>query len=121
MLIISGIKLLENKNIIYALPKLYGIGITKAQQICKELGFSSQTRIINLTEDERFSLIKKIKEEYIVEESLRDIIKNNIQHNISNGSLRGYRYRNKLPVRGQRTHTNAKNARKTILDLSKKV
>ena len=60
---------------------------------------------------------KKIKEEFRIEENLKDLVKGDIRRMISNGSVRGFRHRNKLPVRGQRTHTNAKTARRVILGM----
>lgn len=117
MLIIFGIKLIQNKKVIYALPQLYGIGITLAKQICRELNFAPELTIGKLTAEQQFEIAKKIKEEFRVEENLKEIIKNNIQRYIGNNSVRGYRHKNHLPVRGQRTHTNAKTVKKTNLNL----
>lgn len=120
MLIIFGIKLIKEKKIVYALPQLYGIGIALAKKICKELNFAPELTIKHLTSKQQFEIAKKIKEEFRVEENLKEIVKNNIQRYISSGSLRGYKHKNNLPVRGQRTHTNAKTAAKGLAILAKK-
>ena len=107
-----------NKKIIYALPILYGIGLTLSKRICRELNFAPELTIAKLTSQQKFEIAKKIKAEFRVEENLKELIKNNIQKYMSNGSLRGYRHKHHLPVRGQRTHTNAKTvkSRKTFLE-----
>ena len=69
-------------------------------------------KVSELTGNQQFMIAKKIKEEFRIEENLRDFVKGNIQHYVTNGSIRGFRHRNKLPVRGQRTHTNARTVRK---------
>lgn len=120
MLIIFGVKLVTNKKIIYALPQLYGIGLTLSKQICRELNFAPELTVAKLTSQQQFEIAKKIKAEFRVEENLKEAIKNNIQRVISNGSVRGYRHKNHLPVRGQRTHTNAKTVKRTNLKLINK-
>ena len=120
MLIIFGVKLLKEKKIVYALPQLYGIAIALAKKICKELNFAPELTIKQLTPKQQFEIAKKIKEEFRVEENLKEIVKNNIQRYILSGSVRGYRHKHHLPVRGQRTHTNAKTAAKGLSLLSKK-
>jgi small subunit ribosomal protein S13 len=114
MLIIFGVKLINEKKIVYALPQLYGIGISLAKKICNELNFAPELTIKQLTGKQQFEIAKKIKEEFRVEENLKEIVKNNIQRYILNGSVRGFRHKNNLPVRGQRTHTNARTAAKGI-------
>lgn len=118
MLVIFGVTLETEKKVIYALPKLYGIGTNSAKKICKELGFSPALKIQNLTEKQQFEISKKIKEEFRIESNLREEVKSNIQHYILNGSVRGFRHKNKLPVRGQRTHSNAKTQRRVAVSLS---
>lgn len=112
MLIIFGIKLKINKKIIYALPVLYGIGLSLSKQICKELNFAPELTIAELSSQQQFEIAKKIKAEFRVEENLKEFVKTNIQKYIINGSLRGYRHKHHLPVRGQRTHTNAKTVKR---------
>jgi len=118
MLVIFGINFLKNKKLVYALPKLYGIGLKTSQQICFELALTPNLRVKDLTENQEFKLSKKIKEEYRLEGNLREDIQKNIQHYISVNSVRGYRHRNSLPVRGQRTHTNARTVKRVKLTRS---
>jgi small subunit ribosomal protein S13 len=114
MLIIFGVKLNKDKKIVYALPQLYGIGIALAKKICNELSFAPELTIKQLTAKQQFEIAKKIKEEFRVEENLKEIVKNNVQRYIASGSVKGYRHKHNLPVRGQRTHTNAKTAAKGL-------
>ena len=120
MLIIFGVKLLEKKKIVYALPQIYGIGISLSKKICQELNFAPELTTQHLTGAQEFAIAKKIKEEFRVEENLKEIIRSNLKRYLSSGSVRGYRHKNKLPVRGQRTHTNAKTAAKGLILLNKK-
>jgi small subunit ribosomal protein S13 len=112
--IIFGIKLPAKKKIAYALPLLYGIGLFRGQQICRSLGLSPQLEIKDLTSAQKFAIAKKLKEEYIIEGNLEEEIKKDLQRVKQNGSRRGYRLRNGLPTRGQRTHSNGKTARRRI-------
>ncbi len=100
------------KKIDQALPLLYGVGKSSAKAICRELGLPPQLFIGELTEAQHFLIAKKIKESYIVEGNLEEQIKQDLQRYQTNGSQRGYRLRNGLPVRGQRTHSNGRTARK---------
>jgi small subunit ribosomal protein S13 len=118
MLIIFGVTLPKRKKIEYALSKLYGIGRNSAIRICKDLGFAPELKIEDLTEEQEFNILIKIKEEYRLENNLREEIKGNIQRYISNGSIRGFRHKNKLPVRGQRTKSNAKTPRRVVMGMS---
>jgi len=117
MLLIFGVTLPRDKKIKYALPKLYGIGRDSAVRIAKELGFAPELKIKDLTEEQQFKILTKVKEEYRLEGNLREEVKGNIQRYISNGSIRGYRHRNKLPVRGQRTQSNGKTPRRVIMGM----
>ena len=110
-------KLVKNKKLIYALTDLYGIGLLSSKIICANLGLSPVLKVKDLTEKQQFSLSKKIKEEVRIEENLKDLVKGDIQRMISNGSVRGFRHRNKLPVRGQRTHSNAKTVRRVVFGM----
>lgn len=118
MLLIFGVTLDKNKKVIYALPKLYGVGRSASVRICKELGFSLRLTIKQLTNEQQYSLSKKVKEEYRLEDSLREQIKSNVRRYMSNGSIRGFRHRNNLPVRGQRTQSNGKTPRRVIQGIS---
>jgi small subunit ribosomal protein S13 len=121
MLVIFGVTLPKDKKIKYALPLLYGIGPASANKICLELGFAPNLKVSDLTEEQQFEIAKKVKEEYRLESNLREEIKGNIQRYISNGSIRGFRHRNKLPVRGQRTQSNAKTPRRVIMGMALKI
>ena len=113
-LVIFGIILPVVKKVNIALIRLYGIGKTRANQICLDLGLTPQLTIKNLTELQQFAIAKKVKDNFIIEGNLEEQIKQDINHHQTNGSQRGYRLRNGLPVRGQRTHSNANTARKRL-------
>ena len=108
----------KEKKVEFALPMLFGIGKTSAVKICRELGLAPSLKIADLTEEQQFEIAKKVKEEYRLESNLREEIKGNIQRYISNGSIRGFRHRNRLPVRGQRTQSNAKTPRRVIMGIA---
>ena len=117
-MVIYGVSIPSNKLLTLALTKLYGIGNTTSKKICAELGLSPRIYVADLTGNQQYMLIRKIKETLRIESSLKDIVKGNIQSLIDNGSLRGFRHRNRLPVRGQRTHTNARTARRVIFGMA---
>lgn len=112
MLIIFGKIFREIRKVESELPLLIGIGKSRAQIICRELGFSPNLKVKDLSFEQQIELTKKIKTEYIVDIKLQDEIKTNIQRYINNGCYRGIRHKDKLPVRGQRTHSNAQTSRK---------
>ncbi len=113
-LVIFGVTLPREKKLVFALPSLYGIGIYQSRRICRDLGLAPQLTIGDLTERQQYLVAKKIKEEFVVEGNLEELIKQNILRYTNNGSRRGYRLRQGLPVRGQRTHSNGKTARRRI-------
>lgn len=105
---IAGVDLPRNKRIEAALPYIYGIGLSSSQNILKKTNISPDTRVKDLTEDE-ITLIKTALEEgYRVEGDLRREVSMNIKRLMEIGSYRGYRHRRGLPLRGQRTKTNAR-------------
>lgn len=110
--VIFGIKLPRKHKIPYALALLYGIGVARGKEICRSLGLPPHLEIKDLTSSQQFSIAKKLKEEFRVEGNLEEQIKKDIQRLQQNGSRRGYRLRNGLPTRGQRTHSNGKTARR---------
>ncbi len=120
MLLIFGVTLDKNKKVSYALPKLFGIGRPAAIKICNEIGLSPELKVKDLIAHQQFLLAKKVKEEYRFEDNLREEIKGNIRKYMTNGSIRGFRHRSHLPVRGQRTQSNAKTPRRVIQGLSSK-
>lgn len=113
---IAGIDL-PNKHADIALTYIYGIGRSSAAAICKEAGVDATKRMNDLTSDEVNKLRQIIENEYTVEGRLRTQVSLNIKRLMDIGSYRGLRHRKGLPVRGQRTRTNArtrKGKRKTV-------
>ncbi len=114
---IAGVDLPKNKRMEVALTYIYGIGRSASRKILQETGISFDTRSDNLTDDEVVKIRQVIDQGYKVEGDLRREIAMNIKRHIDIGSYRGLRHRKGLPVRGQRTHTNArtrKGPRKTV-------
>lgn len=114
---ISGVDLPRDKRIEYALTYVYGIGITSAKKIVAEAGIDPNTRSNDLTDDEIAKLKDIIDKGYTVEGDLRREVSLNVKRLIEIGCYRGRRHRAGLPVRGQRTKTNArtrKGPRKTM-------
>lgn len=105
---IAGVDLPRDKRIEIALTYIYGIGPTSAAKVLEATGISSDTRVRDLTEDESNRLREVIEREYVVEGDLRREVQMNIRRLIDIGSYRGLRHRRGLPVRGQRTRTNAR-------------
>ena len=119
---IAGVDLPKKKKIEYALPYIYGIGLTLSRKILKDTGIDPNKRVYELTEEEISLLNKEIANNYIVEGELRKIVQLNIKELMDLGCYRGLRHRRGLPVRGQRTKTNArtrKGKRKTVGSKSK--
>lgn len=112
-----GVDIPGRKKIEYALGYIYGIGLTRSKAIVAEAKIDPKKRADDLTPDELRSLIGIIQTQYRVEGDLRREVAQNIRRLISIGSYRGSRHRKGLPVRGQRTSTNArtrKGAKKTV-------
>ena len=105
---ISGINLPLNKQVFIALQYIYGIGDHYAEKICKDLNIDRSKRVNSLTEDEVLKIRELIDKDYTVEGDLRRDLSLNIKRLRDLGTYRGTRHRKKLPVRGQRTHTNEK-------------
>jgi small subunit ribosomal protein S13 len=105
---IAGVDLPDNKAILYALPHIYGIGQCTARRILIAAGIDPTRRAKDLTDDDVAAIRKEIDGGYKVEGELRAEISSNIKHYIEIGSYRGERHRRRLPVRGQRTRTNAR-------------
>ena len=104
---IAGVDLPRNKRIEYALPYLYGIGLSKAREILKDAGVPFDTRTDNITEDENARIRQRLDKEK-VEGDLRRENSMNIKRLMDLGCYRGLRHRRGLPVRGQRTRTNSR-------------
>ncbi|MGH7889495.1 MAG: 30S ribosomal protein S13 [Thermodesulfobacteriota bacterium] len=114
---IAGVDLPKDKRIEAALPYIYGIGASSAKKILAKTGINPDKRVKDLTEEEITKLRQIIESEYKVEGALRGEVAMNIKRLIDIGSYRGMRHRKGLPVRGQRTKTNArtrKGPRKTV-------
>ncbi len=105
---IAGIDLPREKRVEVGLTYIYGIGITSSRQILKETGINPDTRVKDLTDDEVNSIRKVIDEKFKVEGDLRREVALNIKRLTEIGCYRGLRHRRGLPVRGQRTKTNAR-------------
>lgn len=114
---IAGIDIPDNKPIRISLQYLYGIGPKHAETILKETGIDGQTRANKLTDDELTSIVNAIEANFVVEGALRRQVSQNIARLRDIRCYRGDRHRRGLPVRGQRTQTNArtrKGRRKTV-------
>ena len=114
---IAGIDLPRNKKVEYALPYIYGIGLYYSRKILKDTGIDPNKRVYELTEDEISTLNKEIQNNYLVEGELRKVVQLNIKELMDLGCYRGLRHRKSLPVRGQKTKTNArtrKGKKKTV-------
>ena len=114
---IASVDLPRDKRVEIALTYIYGIGLTTSQEILKTTGVNPDTRVRDLTEEEVAKLREAIDKGYKVEGDLRREEQLNIKRLIEIGSYRGRRHRQGLPVRGQRTKTNArtrKGPRKTV-------
>ena len=106
---IEGVDLPRNKRIEVGLTYLYGIGPARARQILAETEVNPDIRVKDLTEADAAVLREYISKNYIVEGDLRRSVQMNIKRLIEIGCYRGLRHRRNLPVRGQRTRTNARN------------
>ncbi len=114
---IAGVDLPRNKRIEIALTYIYGIGRTRAKEILAQTGVNPDTRVHSLSPDEIARLREFISRNYKVEGDLRREVQMNIKRLMDIGCYRGLRHRRGLPVRGQRTRTNArtrKGPRKTV-------
>lgn len=105
---IAGVDLPRDKKIEYALPYIYGIGLSSARKIIARAGIDPNTRVRDLTEAESSRLREIIERDYRVEGDLRREVSQNIRRLVEIGCYRGLRHRRGLPVRGQRTKTNAR-------------
>ncbi len=120
---ISGIDIPRDKRTVIALTYVYGVGKSSSSKILKQAEISEDTRIKDLTEDEISRIRSIIDKDYEVEGDLRRSVNMNIKRLMDIGAYRGLRHRRGLPVRGQRTHTNArsrKGPKKTVGARTKK-
>ena len=105
---IAGVDLPREKRVEIALTYIYGVGLSSSQKILKQTSINPDTRVRDLTEDQVNRLREVIDRTFKVEGDLRREVALNIKRLIEIGSYRGTRHRRNLPVRGQRTHTNAR-------------
>jgi small subunit ribosomal protein S13 len=105
---IAGVNIPSQKRVPIGLTYIHGIGQAKAAEICTKIGIPPERRVHDLTDDEVLRIRELIDREYTVEGDLRRIVAMNIKRLMDLGSYRGLRHRKGLPVRGQRTHTNAR-------------
>jgi small subunit ribosomal protein S13 len=105
---IAGVNIPTQKRVEIALTYIHGIGRTKATQICAKCNIPAERRVQDLTESETMQMREMIDKDYVVEGDLRREVAMNIKRLLDLGCYRGLRHRRGLPVRGQRTHTNAR-------------
>jgi small subunit ribosomal protein S13 len=105
---IAGVDLPREKRVEVGLTYIYGIGLTTSQTIVRETGINAATRVRDLTEEEVVRLREYIDRNLKIEGDLRREVSQNIKRLMEIGCYRGLRHRKGLPVRGQRTHTNAR-------------
>jgi small subunit ribosomal protein S13 len=105
---IAGVNIPSNKRVEIALTYIFGIGRTKARQIRESAGLAAERRVNELTDAEVSQIRDIIDGDFVVEGDLRREVSMNIKRLMDLGCYRGLRHRRRLPVRGQRTHTNAR-------------
>ena len=105
---IAGVNLPTNKRVVIALQYIHGIGQRKAQEIMEKVRIAPERRVSQLTDQEVLQIREVIDHDYVVEGDLRRDVAMNIKRLMDLGCYRGLRHRKGLPVRGQRTHTNAR-------------
>ena len=105
---IAGVNIPTNKRAIVALQYIHGIGPRKAREIMDKVGIPDARRVAQLTDQEVLQIREVIDRDYVVEGDLRREVSMNIKRLMDLGCYRGLRHRRGLPVRGQRTHTNAR-------------
>jgi small subunit ribosomal protein S13 len=105
---IAGVNIPTNKRVVIALQYIHGIGSKKAQEIIEKVHIAPERRVHDLTDAEVLQIRETIDRDYQVEGDLRREVSMNIKRLTDLGAYRGLRHRRQLPVRGQRTHTNAR-------------
>jgi small subunit ribosomal protein S13 len=105
---IAGVNIPTNKRVVIALQYIHGIGPAKAGEIVEKVGLPNERRVSQLTDQEVLQIREVIDRDYMVEGDLRREVSMNIKRLMDLGCYRGLRHRRGLPVRGQRTHTNAR-------------
>ncbi len=108
---VAGVEIPNDKRFEFSLPYVYGIGRSRTRQIAEQIGVPLDMMVRDLTEEQLVRLRAVVEGEYTVEGDLRREVRQNIQRLIEINCYRGYRHRRGLPVRGQRTKTNARTRR----------
>ena len=114
---IAGVDLPRNKRVVIGLTSIFGIGVSSSKNLLKKLGIDENTKVSALTDDQVNAIRHEISNEIKVEGALKTEVQMNIKRLMDIGTYRGKRHRKGLPVRGQRTKTNArtrKGKRKTV-------
>lgn len=117
---IAGVNIPTNKRAVIALTYIHGIGPKFAQEICDKVGLTAERRISDLTESEIIQIRETIDSDYLVEGDLRRETSMNIKRMMDLGNYRGLRHRRGLPVRGQKTKTNARTRKGKAVPVAKK-
>ena len=121
---ISSVDIPREKRVEVALTYIFGIGLPTSQKLCADLGLDPNTKVSALTDDEVAKIRAYVDENLRIEGDLRRDVQNDIKRKIEIGCLQGIRHRRGLPVRGQRTHTNArtrKGPKRTVANKKKAV
>ena len=121
---IAGVDIPREKRLEISLTYIFGIGLPTSQKICDELDLDRNTKVNQLTEDEVNKIRSYVDQNLTIEGDLRRDVQADIKRKIEIGSLQGVRHRKGLPVRGQRTHTNArtrKGPKRTVANKKKAV
>ena len=105
---IAGVNIPTAKRVVIALTYIHGIGRNSAAKLCQDIGIPAEQRVNDLTDDELVRIRETIDQEFQVEGDLRREVAMNVKRLMDLGCYRGRRHRRGLPVRGQRTHTNAR-------------
>jgi small subunit ribosomal protein S13 len=119
---VAGVNIPDNKRLVIALTYIYGVGHTTSVSICKKLGVIEDIRPNSLDDSQIVKLREILDKEYVVESERKRLVMNNIKTKMDLGSYQGLRHRRGLPVRGQRTSTNARTRKgkaKTIANKKK--
>jgi small subunit ribosomal protein S13 len=121
---IAGVDIPRDKRLEISLTYIFGIGKPTAQQICDRLGLDRDAKVNTISEDDINRIRAYVDENFTIEGDLRRDVQNDIKRKIEIGCLQGVRHRKGLPVRGQRTHTNArtrKGPKRTVANKKKAV
>jgi small subunit ribosomal protein S13 len=121
---IAGVDIPREKRLEISLTYIFGIGLTTSRKICSSLELDPDTKVSNLTEDEINKIRSYVDQNLTIEGDLRRNVQGDIKRKIEIGCLQGVRHRKGLPVRGQRTHTNArtrKGPKRTVANKKKAV